>query len=419
MSDTSPDRRLIRIAQAAVVFTPRVPIDRAKNLSGRADQISRMIGAVYQHGAHAIMYGERGAGKTSLAECLLELLREANTSDRRVFAPRVNCDTGDTFDSLWRKVFGKLEVVRRDDPMGFRGAADEQVETVLDDLGEDEVAPEDVRRELYEFGSQSLLVVILDEFDRLRGESITRLVADTIKTLSDANVPCTLLIVGVGDSVTGLIREHESVGRHLVEVPVPRMPAAEQKDIVSSRLPKLGLSITPDALDLFPAMCRGLPFYVHLLGQKAAQSAIQRGATEIDRDAIAAAVGAAVGDSERVLKQAYSDATTSPQKNRLPHTLAACALARTDEFGYFTPKAVCDSLGRVLGQSMKIGDFNKHLPRFISPDHGEVLQRTGQQRNRRFRFRDPLMEPFVLMKSLGDGLISLDHVAGLPADDSR
>ena len=417
VSDAAPeDDRTGRMLRAAVVFTPRVPISRVKNLAGRPDQISRVLDAVRQQGAHAIVYGERGVGKTSLAECLPEILEATNGSGRPSFAPRVNCNTHDSFDTVWRKVFGKLEVVRREAKIGFAGREDAVAESILAAFEGREVVPEDVRRELFEYGSQSLLAIILDEFDSLRDDAVIRLVADTIKTLSDGNVPVTLVIVGVGDSVTDLIRGHESVGRHLVEVPVPRMPPREQREIVTSRLPALGLGITSEALDLIPAICRGLPFYVHLLGQKAAQAAIRDDESVVDRASLAAAVTAAVADSERALRQAYLMATASAQRNTFPQTLSACALAPTDEFGYFTPKSVCEPLAAIQGAAAGVDKVNPHLVKFTSEDRGAVLQQTGQRRNFRYRFRDPLMEPFVLMKSLGDGLVTLDQIAARGAD---
>jgi DNA polymerase III gamma/tau subunit len=52
------------------VFTPSAPIDNQALFAGRVNQLNRIIGAVSQRGQHAILFGERGVGKTSLANVL-------------------------------------------------------------------------------------------------------------------------------------------------------------------------------------------------------------------------------------------------------------------------------------------------------------------------------------------------------------
>ena len=48
-------------------FSPGAPIDDLNLLAGRIHQIEQMVDAVVQRGHHAILYGERGVGKSSLA----------------------------------------------------------------------------------------------------------------------------------------------------------------------------------------------------------------------------------------------------------------------------------------------------------------------------------------------------------------
>ena len=66
-----------RNSVVAEVFTPATPIDRVDLFAGRAIQRSQVIDAVFRPGTHAILYGERGVGKTSLASVLAELLESA------------------------------------------------------------------------------------------------------------------------------------------------------------------------------------------------------------------------------------------------------------------------------------------------------------------------------------------------------
>ena len=58
------------------VFTPGAPISEAELFSGRIDQVNKIIDTISQRGYHAVLYGERGVGKTSLSNVLLSFLHK-------------------------------------------------------------------------------------------------------------------------------------------------------------------------------------------------------------------------------------------------------------------------------------------------------------------------------------------------------
>ena len=59
----SPEREL-RLGE---VFTPSAPIDRLRLFAGRDQQRLAVLDAILQRGRHAVLFGERGVGKTSCA----------------------------------------------------------------------------------------------------------------------------------------------------------------------------------------------------------------------------------------------------------------------------------------------------------------------------------------------------------------
>jgi Cdc6-like AAA superfamily ATPase len=101
----SPDM-MVRFLRSGEVFTPSAPIDNQALFVGRVNQLNRIMSAVSQRGQHAILFGERGVGKTSLANVLLKIMRG---SQEHVESVIVNCDTEDTFEQLWYKIFAELE----------------------------------------------------------------------------------------------------------------------------------------------------------------------------------------------------------------------------------------------------------------------------------------------------------------------
>lgn len=393
--------------RASQLFSPRTPINTADFFAGRSDQILKTVGAIRQPGAHAIIYGERGVGKTSLAN-VAPIYLEAESGER-VIAPRVNCDSTDTFHSLWKKVFAKLPVGR--DQMGLPIGSAPLVASLFDYIEDQTITPGLVGERLAEYGHACQLVITLDEFDRLPDGDVTRLTADTIKALSDAIVPVTVLIVGVGDSVSTLVRGHESVKRHIIEVPLPRMSRRELEKVVTDRVTKLGLAITPEANDLLSLLSRGLPYYTHLLGQHAACAAIDADAVAVADAHVSEATREAFGDSDREMRRAYYEATRSRQPNNtFATTLAACAMAEKDEFGCFSAGDLRTPMTVLTGEPCDIPDYNKHLGRFTKPEYGGILQIIGTRHQKRYRFADPLMEPFVVIKSLADAVVTREQL---------
>ena len=373
-------------------FTPASPVSEDALFAGRIEQVRRVIDAINQTGQHAIIYGERGVGKTSLANILSSRL--VSKAGVEAIAPRVNCDGTDTFDTLWKKALERIEMVVGTPEVGFSPATTKTVRSAKDLLenGED-VTPDTVRRLLGMIGSNQLLVVILDEFDRLTDQTARRAVADTIKALSDYAVPATIVIVGVADTVGELIAEHESIHRALIQIPMPRMNTSELLEILEKGTTKLGMSIEDEAKQEIARLSQGLPNYTHRLGLDAARVAIDDRRLDIRRTDVEPAVEKAVANAEQSLKDDYRKAVSSPQKGNLfARVLLACALAQADEFGYFAAADVRDPLTKIMGKRYEIAAFAKHLSDFGQPARASVLKKTGEKHRYRYRFRSPLMQ---------------------------
>jgi hypothetical protein len=232
------------------------------------------------------------------------------------------------------------------------------------------------------------------------------MIANVIKALSDEGTNVTLIIVGVADNVTELIASHESIERCTDEILIPRMNKDELKEVIEKRLSQLGMTISGDAKWKIINLSKGLPQYVHGLGKQAAFEAIKNKRLSISEDDTDKAIDNLLASSEQTFKESYSVATRSNQPGNLfRHVLTACALARSDESGYFTPTSVREPLSGILGKSMQIANFQTHLREFVEPRRGEVLQRIGEERTYRFRFRHPAMQPYVIMRGIREGIV--------------
>lgn len=82
------------------------PIDSLDLFGGRMEQVLDVVNTVGQRGQHVVLYGERGVGKTSLANVLAEIFLDRELG--AVGAVKVNCTTSDTYSSRWTNVLREL-----------------------------------------------------------------------------------------------------------------------------------------------------------------------------------------------------------------------------------------------------------------------------------------------------------------------
>jgi Cdc6-like AAA superfamily ATPase len=379
--------------EASRVFTPAAPIDDRALFAGRTEQVTNVLDAVNQKGQHAIIFGDRGVGKTSLANVLASFLPAGFVTTRRI-----NCDKVDSFNSVWRKVFEEIQHNEVTQVAGFGGIG----HSPRVDASAEIISPDVVRRQLDSWSKGSVLILIIDEFDRV-DDAYRTIFADTIKTLSDHAVAATVVLVGVADSVDQLISEHESVQRALVQIKMPRMSRDEIKEIVNKGLSRLEMTIDPIALDRVAVLAQGLPHYAHLLGLHATRAALEKLSLHIDSGTLDIAVKKAIDAAQQSIRSAWHKAIVSARKDNLfADVLLSCALARTDDMGTFAAQDVRTPMQLVTGKAYDIPAFAQHLNEFSDTKRGNILKKIGESRRFRYRFTSPLIPPFVIMRGFSD-----------------
>lgn len=390
------------IARSSEVFSPAAPINRRDLFAGRLEQLQRVFDAINTRGQHAVIFGERGVGKTSLANIVQELL---SGQMHPGFTAKVNCSKDDTFQSAWHKVLDEIEIAidMGHADMNFLASPKMQEFNASELLG-DSPSPNDVRKAVVRLGK---CTIILDEFDRMTGRE--SLFADTIKTLSDASTDCTLVLVGVSRDIDGLISEHASIDRALVQILMPRMNPDELHEILNKAMAALGMVMAPDAARLIVLLSQGLPHYIHVLGKASTNEALHARRWSITLDDVRTSIDAAIKNTQQSIRNSYQQATASPRKDTLfKQVLLACSLAEVDELGYFASADVREPLSQIMGKRYDIPNFSQHLDKFSSNDRGNVLEKAGTQRRFRFRFSNPLFQPFVIMRGISDGMLKDD-----------
>ena len=373
------------------------PIDEEQFFAGRQSQIKQLFEATLERSRHAVLFGERGVGKTSLANIFWKRFSKKLQS---IVAARAQADPSDNFTTLWSKALRELR----------SAAVSAGKESLIPISGAfDTLSPDDIRLELQKCKPNSLPILIIDEFDKLEDKLAITLTANLIKSLADYSVPCTIIIVGVAENLSDLIQEHASIKRCVIQVHLDRMNDRELEEVVESRLAQTPLKIEKNALLRIVRLSRGLPYYVQILGKFSAISATDDRRLIIIESDVERAMDTFIGDMSESFYDDYNRATVSNQPgNQFKQVLLACALAEADERGFFTPAGIVSPLSKILGKSVPISAFQRHLSEFISEDRGAILIRRGEERQYRFRFNEPMIQPYIIIKGIRDRIMGDD-----------
>ena len=374
---SNEDWEIVRAA-TQTLFKPKTPIDDDQLFSGRIKQINDILDAVYEDGGHAIIFGERGVGKTSLSK-IVEKKVAGILSNLRVIS--VSCGVTDEFYRIWGNAFNDFNADGGDVASFFTEKRNPYV----------------IYNALQELDSSKYHIFIFDEFDRIKDDATLSLMADLMKHFSNHPINVTIIIVGVGDTLLDLFGSHESIARCCSQIKMPLM---------TDRLNRIGCSIEKGVLSRARRLSQGLPSYIHLMGQLMLRNAIVRRAPRIVGADFDVALGEALEKADYSARESYVKATRSPRAdNKYKEVLLACALAKTDEFGQFYAGDLREPYSKIRGRRMEIPNFSTNLSNLCEDIRGPALVRSGERKRYQYRFANPLLQPLVIMQGLKDGAI--------------
>ncbi len=380
--------------EANQLFTPSAPIAIAELFVGRQAQASKIVDAVGERGRHVILYGERGVGKSSLAQIIPFFIPRGPQQVRHI---RIQAFAGDTFSAVAKRIFAAM-------PFDIEMADGRRVSNVSD-FYDSEVNIDHFLAVMRIFRENELPILVIDEFNEITDNNTAAILSNILKALSDMGSNVTIIIVGVVDNVADLVEKHESIERCVEEIQMPRMTVDERREVLERRLNRLGMSISGDGKWKIINLSKGLPAYVHALGKYATYSALEERRLNIVENDVDNAISEALRSSQQTIRHAYDEATRSNQARALfRHVLTACALAKVDDAGWFTASALIDPMSNILKRPVAIANFQDALRDFVER-RGGILQRAGEPRNYRFRFGNPGMQPYVIMRGINDGII--------------
>ena len=268
----APIRNRLAVAR---VFDSVHPVENRRGLFGRDRELTDLLEASLDLGQHIIVHGARGSGKTSLVRVFGDYADQQGTV---VLYTAAEPDA--SFAALMRPLL--RDIPRSSIPHGYYDAF---ARIVADEDGE--FGPRSLV-ELLSVVTGGQVILILDEFDRVRSSAVKDDVAAFMKLLSDALSRVTLMLVGIASNVGEIIDSHPSLRRHMRVVPIGRIAPSGVEALITSGARALELEFKPEARRIITEAACGSPYHVRLFCSQAALAAIR---TDRDVDGDAARTG--------------------------------------------------------------------------------------------------------------------------------
>ena len=353
------------------VFSPSTPINMPENFVGRYKDLKVIQQAIFQKGQHLLLFGERGVGKTSLANILFEKLQQ-NQHKVRVHRTSAIYDTN--FDKIWQNILNEVK--------------DEKIRKTYISRGGDSNKI-DIRALLSIFSKTwHPTLFIIDEFDLLakKKENCEKF-ALLIKALSDSCSHITLLIIGVANKAGELIDQHPSLERCLVEYHLEKMTRDDMADLIEIGGKNAGFRFQSAVVDMIIEHSSGYPYFAHLLSQYSCKHAKKLHYSVVTPS-----------NFNEGLKMALSSARTQFEKQtRWARSRNNDNYLKLLEFGMKNEE-----------QEIELNDFSKaldipvekrksrlsyYLSQLTKAGHGGILEKDKNKKT--YRFKSPLLRAYL------------------------
>lgn len=377
-------------------FTPTQPKQSVRLFAGRRRELKRIVSAIEEWKAHIVIFGERGYGKTSLANIVAEIARQGG-----ITVLSCSCSAELTFEEMFRNFLREIPLPYR----GIQGRGDAfkaeaaraggHFASLLPQgpFGATELA--ETLRHL----SDRHVIFRIDEFDRVRGEEIKNQIAEAIKNVSDVGARVTFLVVGVADDLDELLGRHPSIQRNVVGIHLSLMNEAELQQLIRAGEKAADIVFQDEVRARIVALAQGLPYQAQLLCQQAGQAAIEDGAKTVGSQHLARAIDAAIQLAPRALERLYDQAFAGQSHDQLKAVAFAAALSPCDPWGYFCVQDLARAQ-RTLGTEVLGPDtISSFLDMLADSQRGPQMLRVRSDRSGRYyAYSDPLLRAYVLLR---------------------
>lgn len=396
------------------LLSPSDPIRSPEFLLGRERNLTEIKRELSVTGRHIFIYGDRGVGKTSLAQTAAQIVHPADTEPLRVAGGE-----DETFETIVGSIAKRCYARYASSPkaevygeiklpfisLGMKEQIDAGQAPTIASLND----AIDALNYVTSFHADTPVVVI-DEFDRVSGHSDKTKFAEMIKQISDQEVDLKIIFCGIGTSMHELLGAHYSTGRAITPIELPRLDHDSLVQIVETAVGDVGLEIDDETSNRVAILSDGFPYFAHLVTEKMIWSAFddEKNVQKISTEHFGAGIDKAVKHALNLLKENYEKATkkySDSYEEVLWAIVDKPTLTRQSSSIY--EESYLPVMTALKKKPLKISLFYNRLNALIKEPHGHILRRP---RNSWFEFSENMMRGYVKLKAAESRVdLGIDH----------
>ena len=377
-------------------FTPTTPAQCGQGFVGRARELRRVVTAIEEEHAHVVIVGGGALGKTSVANCVAWLAKQAG-----YWVARSTTGSDSSFEATFRSLLRQVppQFIVDIGPKARTGVSGYGDLTKL--LPPRRFGSDQVVRALCQV-QRGHLIFLIDEFDRVTNGAFRARVVETMKGLSDVSARINLIVVGVGHSAQELLGDKVMSLRSVITVRVPMMTPKEIDKLIHVGGATAGIAFDVGARAAITRICRGSPYTAQLLCLRSARSALARGDRLVQTIDLEHAIAHSLCDTEHQFVERYERATEGERNPSLARALAAAAICASDEYGGFTAADAAEVLnGEVGTPRVEIPELHRVFDGLTRPKSGRVIERRASVHGLKFFFGNEIMRQYVIARHFG------------------
>jgi DNA polymerase III delta prime subunit len=409
-------------------LTPSDSIKTPERLFGREKTLTTIDRAFSSPGRQIFIYGDRGVGKTSLAQTTAYLHTGVENQPIYVMCGKTN-DFGQTIRAIGNALIPveeRLEKAASGGSFNFslpggmggvgvssgtKGHADIPVPGSLTEAL-------DIIRYVAS-KRRNTTIIIIDELERIDSSAEREKFAEFIRNIPELSADVRFIFCGIMHDVTELLQSHASAGRILETVELKRLNHSDLWKILTVVAKKLNVEIQEEALIRIGQVSDGFPHYVHLIGE-CLFWAMFDDTQEVKKSGpehFKTAITGALQRTEAALRAAYEKATHKT-RNTADYEEALWALADSTSDKRQIAQIYETSykwimLKRTGRKSLTREQLNQRYLSMRKESHSRIVAGFGSGW---FAFRENIMRGYVRLRAESQGINLGRHnnTAGMP-----
>ncbi len=294
---------------------PAHPIDTIELLQGRKKELEEIKRALYAVGRHIFIYGDRGVGKSSLAQTAAYQYQSSDASILKIGCTRETNFYGE-FEALAAQLSKDVQTheVTKRARLNLKIVDLEKVSKKTSTTHRPAVKSMDdalaVINDIAEIHSEKPIIVV-DEFDAIEEYRERILFADLLKKMGDSGTYVPIIFTGVAASLDDLLGGHLSSIRQLKPIHLDPLSWDARWNIFLKACEAFGVIPNSEIKYRIAGISDGFPYYVHLITEHLLWKVYDDTATDCvaTMDHYRDALDGAVRDVEAHIRKPYDEAT--------------------------------------------------------------------------------------------------------------